>query len=1113
MKKIFGLVLSALAGLVLSAGAGAVTCTSVAPTQTDWNKAVAWDAACGGQPPVGATVIIAAGTSILADAATLNVANITVQAGGTLAILARNTISLSGNFTNYGTFTAPATSTVSLTGTSQTITGNVTFANLNVGTTALTLAGNITVTGTLTGTLNLATTCPTNYTITNGAGTVIGQSCTTPPPLALAEYRMDEASWSGVAGQVTDSSANANNAQSFNSASTASTTPAIAGNPGTCGYGVFDNGGTITQGYVQTPLPNLTSDFTVTAWIRTTNNTIVGQRILIDDQGAAPATGYGISLGDGAAGKIRFYSRGITPVILDSTYTIANNTWYFVAAVADITNKMRTIYVYNATGTLLATTTEAAWSAGAWGTDGGPASIGAETNASAEPPASYHFRGNLDEVAVYNGALTAAQLTAISTKTHACQFGLDHVAISAPANDMAFTATLVTIAPHDAAHAAISNAGTISLSTSTNSGDWTIGAGTGTLTPGAANSGLATYTFGPGETVASLNFTYQTAGTVILYVKDAAGVDLLMNTPVGEKANTITFTLPGYVFTDSACVHNIAFGAAGQTCMPLSWPSQIAGQLFSNIYITDVSPTGVPTRISKNNPSTVRMLYGLSCHNPLAGAGKVPTFSATTNIFPACMPSGATPTVWTTANVASDITFPAGSPSSGPFIFNYPDVGKVELWMKKSGTTSTGSSGAFVVAPHHFVFSGITAAPIKAGNNFSATVTAYNGLATPTPTGNFGQETPAQGVTLTQALVQPTGTGASPGALTTPTFTLYSGGATAATTSWSEVGLITLTATNSNYLGSGLTSVGTSANIGRFIPDHFDTAVVLSAGVPMPCPAGLTCPALYNGFVYSGQPFGVQVTAMNGLAPPTTTRNYDGTTNTTPNFAKGVTLSAVDAKGGAVIATVAPGGTLSATTVLAADFSLGSNSATLANPVFTFATAPTTPTSVFIRASDGEASSLRTINPNSVEGGVAVVSGRVRLANAYGSELLPLTMNATAQYYNGSGWVTSSTDSVTPFDIGAIVPAIVKGPLTVGNLTAGVVVDACAASVFCGGVKKISLNSAKTTGSASICLNSPAYLQGMPACATGTPGPNAGQATFGVYVGSSVFIYRGRHGR
>jgi hypothetical protein len=226
---------------------------------------------------------------------------------------------------------------------------------------------------------------------------------------ALAEYRMDEASWNGSAGEVKDSSGSGNNAQAFNSASTDGTTPAIAGNPGTCRYGVFANGTTITNGYVNTPLPDLTTDFTVTAWMRSNSAATLGQRILVDDSGEA--SGYGFSFSDAGAGVLRFYSRGIAPVILDSTYAIAPNTWYFVAAVADITNKKRTIYVLDAGGTWHSTSDAAAFT-GTWTADPGPVTIGGT--------ATYHFNGNLDEVRVYQKVLSQAALAAIATQSHAC---------------------------------------------------------------------------------------------------------------------------------------------------------------------------------------------------------------------------------------------------------------------------------------------------------------------------------------------------------------------------------------------------------------------------------------------------------------------------------------------------------------------------------------------------------------------------------------------------------------------------------------------------------------------------------------------------------------------
>ena len=235
----------------------------------------------------------------------------------------------------------------------------------------------------------------------------------TPP---LLQYHMDETSWAGIPGEVTDSSGSGYNGMAVNGATTANTTPALAGNPGTCGYGVFDG----QTNYVALPnsFPNLTTNFTITAWIRTTNNANGGQRILIDDQNNTG--GYGFSLGDGGTGKLRFYARGSSQIILDTANVISSNTWYFVAAVADISNAIRYIYVYDATGALV---TSVNVNSSGWGIDNGAASIGGENNSSAETGPAFHFAGNIDEVQVFNGALTQTDLNTLAVQTHPCGGG------------------------------------------------------------------------------------------------------------------------------------------------------------------------------------------------------------------------------------------------------------------------------------------------------------------------------------------------------------------------------------------------------------------------------------------------------------------------------------------------------------------------------------------------------------------------------------------------------------------------------------------------------------------------------------------------------------------
>ncbi|NOY13819.1 MAG: LamG domain-containing protein, partial [Deltaproteobacteria bacterium] len=227
-------------------------------------------------------------------------------------------------------------------------------------------------------------------------------------------YRFDEPAWSGAAGEVRDSSSNSYDATATNGPTTAAVSPAISGSPGTCSYGVFDG----VDDYVALPsgYPDLTTDFTITAWIRTTNNTRSGQRILIDDPNNSQ--GFGFSLGDGGTGRVRFFSRSTSPIILDTPNVVANNTWYFVAAVADISNRTKRIYVYDQAGNRLAAVSAAY--TGSWGYDAGDASIGGENNVSHESGPNFHFVGNIDDVQVHSGALTEAQISALRGRVRLC---------------------------------------------------------------------------------------------------------------------------------------------------------------------------------------------------------------------------------------------------------------------------------------------------------------------------------------------------------------------------------------------------------------------------------------------------------------------------------------------------------------------------------------------------------------------------------------------------------------------------------------------------------------------------------------------------------------------
>jgi hypothetical protein len=440
----------------------------------------------------------------------------------------------------------------------------------------------------------------------------------------------------------------------------------------------------------------------------------------------------------------------------------------------------------------------------------------------------------------------------------------------------------------------------------------------------------------------------------------------------------------------------------------------------------------------------------------------------------------------------------------------YADVGEVSVTATYTGTAGSleaglnmNGSGSFIAAPVSFSFSNITAGPIRAGREFSATVTSLNAAGAATP--NFGRESAAEGVTLASTLVIPSlvtyplaanpalGGGAIAGGL------FNAGAASPANLTWSEAGSITLAASLSNangYLNSGLHPTGTSGTL-RFIADHFNVEVLTVAGVPMACPSGLVCPLMTdssrNSFVYSGQPFAVKVYARNMSDGPTL--NYSDQYE----LSKSVALSAYNNPGSD--ATPSGAGTLGNNTASSSLFVAGEATITgEARPSYAFTDAQTSPVDIHLRATEinGDVvTSLRDNASESVEGGVKVASGRGMVPNAYGSELLPLPINnVEVQYYNGTSWVNSSTD-ITSLAVGDV-----NISNCLGNL--GSLVPPCitaGSAILTNGVGMITLNAPGVgkDGSVDVTLNGGGWPTWLPS--------TTGRATFGIYKGNSKFIY------
>ncbi len=342
----------------------------------------------------------------------------------------------------------------------------------------------------------------------------------------------------------------------------------------------------------------------------------------------------------------------------------------------------------------------------------------------------------------------------------------------------------------------------------------------------------------------------------------------------------------------------------------------------------------------------------------------------------------------------------------------------------------------------------------------------------------------------------------------------------------------------------GSPAIALASGFGRFTPDNFS--------VSLNAPAfGTTC----GTFSYVGQAFSyttapvMTVTARNGTSNEltnVTTTNYAGSymkiTNTslTPS-GQAARYTRFDALGGGITPTLDTA-VLPATT---ADPTIGTFTSGVGTLTFGsgsglgFTRSTTTPSAPFnadialvinVIDSDGVAAS-NPVNPVSFGaatagngiafgGGKDTRFGRLRLQNAHGSELLNLRIPMTAQYWNGSAFVTNLNDNCTSIAAANIKlqnyqPAGFPVNMPQANVVTG--------GAFVNGVGSLRLNKPDPAvkGSVDVCVDigadnsttcvatTPAtrsYLQGA---WTGTDYDDdpAARATFGVYKGRDEFIY------
>ena len=914
----------------------------------------------------------------------------------------------------------------------------------------------------------------------------------------LVDYRFEEGAWSpGTAGQVSDSSGNGRPGAALGLAQESSAGKvcrgaAIPGNNSAAAIDAIRTGVRLSDAGV-----NMAGQGAIMFWYQSSlawSGAGAQAAQLVD---ATAVAGQWFSLTKTAAGTLFFEltdSTGVLRSVETPAQAVAAGTWVHVAiswnfnALPGANNDHMQVFVNAGVPT-----------ATVFSSDGningtlGLVHVGDNPSGLTGTKGSVNSaNGIVDELRFYNFELNQGQVLGASGATHGCPtFAIDHLELrhASWSGIACAPGTLTVVACSNAACSSLYTSGMIATLSS---------GGAATLWDPA--TGGATIVIGSGQSSATRSF-YTAAGSATFNVV-GAGVPVLEANPkkCNGGAGSCDWTSANGGLLISLPASGVVLGGKptaltlqavqssgptpGSACVPVQnlagaglklWSAAVTPASFAASSLSAGVAVG-------GRPQVANALAGAYVATPAAVPGA-------DNLSGLAFNAAATTTVWlkhmdtgqfnlnATLDLAASATVPALSLSGSAPVTALP-LGYAVTAASVTAAAATQAACAAGPSAACDASAGASARVGAAGDAFAATISAA--LWTVDGDTDLGDNPVAPSyagvVNLVPALSAPMG--GSAGALGSTSAVLAAGSNTIAAQSWTQSGALRILA-SATYLAQPV--AGQSALLGRFSPRNF-TTVVASQGC--------------GTFTYSGQPIGsVTVRAMDGAAVPAVTPNYAGA------FARQVTLS--DGSGAGL-------GSLSANVVAAAGFAAGSATGA---PVYTFTVPKTAPLTISLRASDGEASS----NGFS-EGSAPIRSGRLRLQNAYGSELLALPLALDAQYWAGSFYSTNLADGCTVIPMASIAMGNYQKQLNacetqispVGSVTlvggrlpgAGLVLSKPGAGNA--GSVDLAIN-AGTTPSGTTCVaaaESAASAGNMPWF-----GPNQGaRATFGIY--KSPIIYR-----
>lgn len=972
--------------------------------------------------------------------------------------------------------------------------------------------------------VQLTTTDYTQYSYNQQfIDTVNGTTITWYPANQLAtkaaEYRFDEAVWTGGSGEIKDTSGNSRDATRVGGAASVSNGTFPGGK--VCRGGSFTNNtSNSTIDAVATPLvPG--SKGTINLWFNSNAkwNANNSEATLFDATTVANRPFYLMKSASGVLSFVVSDSAGVTVTATAPAQSYLANTWHHIGVSWNV------IFGTNQTAVQIFMDGVAQNGGPTRGTTSGvmptlsTLHIGDNRTSGITPSGGTPngANGSIDEVYVYPTVLSAPQVVADMNTTRPGCTTLDHFHISHDgATSTCTSAASITITAHDASHNAFSLSGTImNLATATGHGTWSdlAGGAINSLTSIGSGTGAATYTF---ANESQVSFGLSTNTTEDLNVNVASG-SITEHTGSAATCVAADYTNGSVTTCDDArkfiCAAPMAFNCieAGANALSGHLYTKLADTAFSFdvVALKDTNADGTADAVEtqyaadSNKSVTVELVDGSGSTTCSLRSALSPVVTQTLTFTKVnqATDQGRKSTSMTVTKANQNLRCRVTDASQSPNIVSCStDNFAVRPSAVTLNTTATAAAA-----------SATDTTTVKAGAAFTLGATTTTGT---NYQGNLSLDAgKLTAQTTTQDATQVSG--GTVGTLTPASLPTNPSPASSNNATYNEVGYLYLAAgayrddsfaAVDSATGDCVTSTTSNANLddtldadgkygcsignksavslGRFIPHHFDTVVVQG------CAAG--------SYTYSAQPFSVTATARN-LAGGATS-NYQGV------FAKATTLSH------AGTTTNMAGNSLAAT-------AYANGVGTANNVTYTFASRTTNPLELTLRATDSEATS-----DGATEGTTTIRSGRVRLFNAYGSERLDLPMTMRAEFWNDA-WQIHVADSCTTTtlafaQVGAVdirANTCVRDSGKPGVSGMGCAAAGVAARSFReGGVAGFAgdfnlwlqapqnVGGAFTPGSIDVTATVPAWLQFPWIGATAT-NPSA-RATFGIY--KSPLIYR-----